>query len=722
MSNIVWIGPRESDIRYTGDFFKKSITLYGDNLNSNEAFCATKNFRINHNNITPEQTIFMNDKEMGLIDSDPDVRFMAYNPILMEECDPRVQDHLLCYNKKEVLEFFNSKISFRMLSSSCVPTLKSKCIEGSKCSFKNLKNIFSQYDSFIIQSNISSGGYGTYLLDRYNEERILNTINKYETYLVSPYYKNNIPINIHAVIYDDDIVVFPASIQIMIKDKDRLLYRGADYIAYNRLEKKIKQDFEINTIKLCKKTQEKGYRGVLGIDAIIVNNEILMLEINNRFQASTVALNCALNEYGLKSIHELNYESFVQKKSSIDKNLLKKLVVNYSCFVYINESEKHYIKHVNHIMDALNKSSSVKDVLLDGYDKSCSMIEDEAYLFRVVFNTNIVDISPDKTIRIHPNIITPTKGWYYDIINKTEFIKLKISLINQGVVLSNKAKLYIKEKGGMRPGVYCSVDITVDNKYVINSPLYVKFAELSPFLIDYTGNELKLYYYGTELYSVTIDFEDKKAKTITSSGVQLNRIGLLTNDRLRIQNCSFCTFKEKHVPCKFCEVQYMEKDFGIKDILEVVKIYLEDDNLPFRHILIGGLSNDVGKEKNNILKICNYVRSKTDMPIYLMCLPPRELSDIDDYISAGVNEFGFNIEIFDRDRAKKIMPGKGSIPIEQYYSALRYAAEKTGKNGEVRSALVIGLEKKRDSSSWNRKAMRDRSGTYFICVQTYTGY
>jgi hypothetical protein len=478
----------------------------------------------------------------------------------------------------------------------------------------------------------------------------------------------------------------------MIKDGDRLLYRGADYVTYNSLDNDLKETFEANTMKLCTEIKKTGYRGVLGVDAMIVDDEILMLEVNNRFQASTVALNCALEEHGLKSVQEMNYESFTQKKPSINRDILRKLEINYSCFAFIRENNISYKKHVDHILKMAKNSPRIKDILLDGYGYEYKFIEDEAYLFRVIFNTNITSITVNKTVRLHANILAPSEKWYCDIIKKEDFIKLKIALINQGVIISENAKAYLQQNGGMRPGVYYAVDITIDGKYVVNSPLYVKFAELSPFIIDHQDDGLKLYYYGIELYSVKIDLADKIAEKMTFSGIPVSRICILATDRLRIQNCSFCTFKEHHVPCKFCEVQYAETKFSDDDILEALDMYFNNEPISFRHVLIGGLSNDIGQEKKSILKICNYIRKKYDIPIYLMCLPPKNLLDIDDYISAGVTEFGFNIEVFRRDIAKQLMPGKGSISISQYYSALKYAAEAIGKNGEVRSALIVGLE------------------------------
>lgn len=82
------------------------------------------------------------------------------------------------------------------------------------------------------------------------------------------------------------------------------------------------------------------------------------------------------------------------------------------------------------------------------------------------------------------------------------------------------------------------------------------------------------------------------------------------------------------------------------------------------------------------------------MPIYLMCLPDKNIENIKEYVKLGVNEIGYNIEVFDRKLALKYMPGKGKISLEQYRTALEEAVRLLGKKGAVRSAFIVGLESK----------------------------
>ena len=72
-------------------------------------------------------------------------------------------------------------------------------------------------------------------------------------------------------------------------------------------------------------------------------------------------------------------------------------------------------------------------------------------------------------------------------------------------------------------------------------------------------------------------------------------------------------------------------------------------------------------------------------------IPPQNINVLASYKKAGITEVAFNIEIWDRELAKKIMPGKGNISLEHYLNILEESTRLWGKNGNVRTALIVGL-------------------------------
>lgn len=684
---LVWIGPRKSDIKYAEGMFWHSVTLYGDGKENNDAFCLTKNFRINHNHITTEQTDFMVEHELELLANREDVYFMAYNPNLIYECSNKIVEKTLCLNSRELMRNLDSKISFRRMIDGKVSSLHSELIEGGECTIAKFNKVFPNAGRWIVQSDIASGGYQTFVASVKNESEVRKNLDKSQKYLVSPYYENNIPINIHAIIYEDEILLSPGSIQMMEEDHSRLLYRGADYIEYRNIDKKVRQQFENDVIYICKMVQRDGYRGVIGVDSIIVEGISYILEVNNRFQASTILLNKALEASDMPSIQELNLEAFTNKKSKlVTFESFYNLKVNYSVYTYVNNAR---VEHVNHIYKASIEEKKF-EIVEDGYCVN-QTAENDAYLYRVIFCENISSLDCEGFCRTHPNVQEPSIEWVHRIKEDKDFYLLKISLINQGVVLSEEVKEYLNSHGGMRWGVYYAVDLVLENDCIVNSPLYTKLVELSPFSVWIVGDDLQLFYYTYNICNVKIKCADPIASKFTTNNIPVKEICLVATDRLRIQHNYFCTFKENNIPCKFCEVQNIQHIFSVDDIIDAIDIYFQEPK-EFNHILIGGLSNIVGYEKENILRIVSQIRKYSLMPIYLMILPPNDIKDIDEYVEAGITEMGFNLECFDRKRASFYMPGKGKISLKQYEDALKYAVKKLGRNGAVRSALVIGLE------------------------------
>jgi hypothetical protein len=199
-------------------------------------------------------------------------------------------------------------------------------------------------------------------------------------------------------------------------------------------------------------------------------------------------------------------------------------------------------------------------------------------------------------------------------------------------------------------------------------------------------------YYGEELTDVEYDTRYPQPCPKTAGGVPLERVSFLATDRLRLQNNPYCTFPRHGIGCRFCEVTDTDQGFVPADILETIDHWFSVCPRPFRHILIGGASNEPGKERDTILAMCHRIRAYSEMPIYLMCLPPRQKSDIEEYAKAGVTEFAFNMELYDRTLALRYMPGKGRLSRERYFQALRWAVQCVGRTGAVRCSFIAGLE------------------------------
>lgn len=683
MNRIIAIGPREQDFEYTNDLFCGSITLYGSNMGKNISYSGSRQYRINHNVFSKDQEEFVENEMLKKIEEDSNIQFMSYDPNLAYDCDERIIQRTLCLNDKKLMDILDHKISFRNWANDVCRVHHSELLYGRECTYSKLQERYKTYSSFVIQANYAAGGEGTYILTAENADQVEPKLCKNEQYMVSGYEYYNIPMNIHAIVYEKDILIFPVSIQIMQVKGNKLLYQGADFAEAMQIDKDVLEEFKHYMKAICVKLQKEGFRGITGVDGMVVDGKVYILEMNNRFQGSTPLLNLALKESGLPSMQELNFDSFQNRTSDYNIDRLK---VPYSCFVYLaNENGKPYEGHKRQ----WTQEENVVEIYDDGLNYEWEMAP-FATLERVVFKTNIVSVTSDNRIILHPNIPDMSDKWYYEITNNRNLLYLKIALINQGVVLAEDAKQYLRDNGGMREGVYNAVDIFMKD-IIVNSAVRVKFTALSPFIIKMSANGLILYCFKKPVADIVIQKADVLGNQMTSSGTQVKDICLLATDRVRVQHSTNCHFKRCEIGCEFCEVENHEFSFTMQDIQEAIDLYI-DSEYEFRHFLIGGRTDTPSEEADEILKIAAYINQKGNWPIYVMCIPPRNKRILQQFFNAHVTELALNLEIWDRTLAKKWMPGKGAISRERYLEMLEFATELWGKQGAVRSSFIVGLE------------------------------
>lgn len=369
MKNLVWVGIRESEVKYS-DFIKDSISIFGNTSNSLQ---RQKNININHNNKENFTLIdeFYNKEIIKRIEKNPNIRFMYYSQIYsydnMKELG--LLNHIVCLNEQKLIEFMNNKFIIKRYLKKHIPLLNYILMKGKDIDLKNIKQKYGNND-FVVQAKDSSGGANTIILNEYNKNSI--ELNENQTYMITKYCKRNIPVNIHVLVSENNITLLPPSVQIIEILNNKLIYKGSDFIIYkqivdNNIDKKLKQYANI----VGKLMQKKGYRGIFGIDSIIYENEVYFMEINPRFQNSSTILNKALQENNLPSLQELNYNCFYNESIEI-----KHFDVNYSS--YINEN-------------GINKEFKIKPIeILDEFNEEIKY-EDSSYSYTNIYRESIVE-------------------------------------------------------------------------------------------------------------------------------------------------------------------------------------------------------------------------------------------------------------------------------------------------------------------------------------------
>ena len=677
MEKIYWVGPRESDIQDIKSIFSGSITIYGSNCGNNRSYSQSNATRINHNVHNDDCDAFIQTQLKKLICQDESVRFLFYNPFLAYDFDSEIAEHSICMNSCELLTQLHDKTRCRVMLQKTVKTIPFVSLSGIECTHNHIRDYFAS-EEYVIQEAFSSGGEGTVHIKK---TETFDFIEPQKRYLVSPYIKDCIPINTHIVISANNICFFPPSIQIVKEIEGRIFYLGADYICYASIEQKIQDNVKNSSILIGQKLQAEGYRGVLGIDFLLKDSDLYFMEVNPRFQASSQLLNKSLKAVFQYSLQELHIISFM--KPCLED--VSEFSVPFSNYVFTTSNI-----HANRISKIKN-SSEITVLQKDGFEFNQALpAQKNIYLFRCIFDTNISSISNNKLLT-HPNLYTEDITPY--IRSDYEMYKpnIKIALLNHGVTLTSQALEYAKQCGTIREAVFDAIDIVIFESLYVNVPFSCKFCTFSPFTIDLANEKFLLLFNGSYISDVEISFvPETLLNKKTNSGISFDCMINLANDRIRINPAPICIFKKQNVACKFCNLPTENSSYTIEDLKETIDYCLK--NVLFNHFLIGGGTCSTQGGWDIIIEIARYIRSKSDKKIYLMSIPPQTTEILTDLFAAGITEVAFNLEMFDRIRALQVMPGKGKITEETYFSAFDKAVELWGNTGNVRSLLIYGFD------------------------------
>lgn len=659
MSYYVWVGPRDVDC-FSDTLFSEKICYYSDS-NPQE---------IRKENIYGDTfNKFISNKMTEILSIHPCAQFIFYNPKIAYSINPSLQQHILCLNDKNLLDMLSDKIYTRYWLNRYVPVLPSTIVDSPNLLLDELETNFMVSEQYIAQKNKSSGGFGTFIISKTNHmiEDIRN--NYKELFIVSPYIKNGFSVNINAVIGSECTIFFPPSIQITEVNAQRILFHGSDYVTAQKLSSEILKKLNSYTSIILNHIKKMGYLGIIGLDFLVTETEIYFLEINPRYQASSFLINIALKEYNFPSLSQLNLSAFSNIK--ILNESIKNICINYSFYKYIFTEG---MKHPDYVRKKVNKYSSIYQIITDGWTYSTAA-ENDAYCYSMIFKTNICSISPDFQCNVYSNI-SGEENYLHRNMNTD--IGLKIALLNQGCNISEEASNYLKTKGVIKKAVFSAIDFRTDNGLPLNVPINLKFTELSPFSIQICNSELSLFYYNNNISKITIELEPDWSDKVTKSGIPYNRIAYLSTDRIRLKHESICTFKSHGKGCFFCNLPAKQLNLSMEDFDEVLDYLMFKPT--FRHILIGGGSGEPIAESKNIIILARKIRERNKtIPIYLMSLPPANPQILYQYKEAGIDEVAFNIEIWDRNLAEKLMPGKGTIPLKQYIDTLKVSTSLWGK-------------------------------------------
>ena len=577
-----------------------------------------------------------------------------------------------------------NKFLTRQWLSDYVPILQYKMQYGSNLDYHNMLQAFPGYDSFVVQAAYSCGGSGTWLLTAENHVRTLQQLDRETLYAVSPYQNSSISPNIHLVICCEGVLLLPPSIQLIEPNQHGFSYKGADFPAYRSLSGRIDKSLMNYALQIGDVLRKAGYRGICGIDFLVSDDVIYLMEINARFQSSSFLINRAMCERGYNcSVQLLHFLAF---QYPAIPTYPQNITVPYSFFHYSYEPK---LKDQLYYMWQLLQNASNVDCVDDGLDWKMRL-EPYTYLYKAVFRGHISAVSSEFKCRIHGNIGMPKDVFSPKELN-LNLERLKLMLLMHGIRLSKSAASKLIAAGGFNHEEFEAVDIVLAGHIYICVPYDTNRSELSPFSVESdAGDHYFLSYYGKYVTEVCVRQIDTHGEKTTRHGILYRDITYLSNDRLRVYQRLGCYFKDCGIGCQFCDIPKDDRQVAVDDIFEALEEYRDHPDV--RHYLIGGGSTAPDDDFETVVAISKYIRDTTGKPIYLMSLPPKNSEILKELHQAGITEVAFNLEGFDRDIARQYMPGKGAIPLSVYDAAFDVATQLWGKAGRVRTIFIVGLE------------------------------
>lgn len=295
------------------------------------------------------------------------------------------------------------------------------------------------------------------------------------------------------------------------------------------------------------------------------------------------------------------------------------------------------------------------------------------------------------------------------MVSLTDAQRLKFRLLAEGMAISPAARLRLDELRGERdltPADYASTTgliLRLEDEVWVNAPI----ADHNPSLVvtPRTGLEVisdSFVLCGGDLESAAkVCLPPLYHGRKLSTGRPANHFAFTHADRVRLAPIGGCTMR-----CKFCNIPYEDpyETKSVDDMIEVLELAFTDPLQPARHVMISGGTpspRDVPYLRTVYERILGaYPHRHVD----IMMVPVPGLLDLPRLKDLGLHELSINVELFNAEIARTLMPQKSGHGLRAYLDCIREAVRILGP-GKVRSMLLVGLEAPADTMQGVREIL-----------------
>lgn len=170
------------------------------------------------------------------------------------------------------------------------------------------------------------------------------------------------------------------------------------------------------------------------------------------------------------------------------------------------------------------------------------------------------------------------------------------------------------------------------------------------------------------------------------------------NTQLAASVYEWCSLFKTGEQCRFCVIDKSQKYPELRSvtkkanlIMKAMELVTMDDIAGIA--LNGGMTFDSGRGLELMIPLIRTIRDRfSDLEIAVEMTPPEDPAYINSFAEAGGDSLMMNLEMWDEETRKKVIPGKAKYcPREQYLRAFEEGVKILGK-GKVSTCFVVGTE------------------------------
>ena len=183
----------------------------------------------------------------------------------------------------------------------------------------------------------------------------------------------------------------------------------------------------------------------------------------------------------------------------------------------------------------------------------------------------------------------------------------------------------------------------------------------------------------------------------TADGTSYDKIAKLHGrDVLATTVVQTCVRYGEAERCRFCAIEASlaaGTTVAVKTpavLAEVARAARDLDGIS-QMVMTTGTSNGRDRGATHLARCVRAVKDAVpELAIQVQCEPPADLRTITDLYDAGARSIGIHVESMDDAVRRRWMPGKSTVPLDEYRAAWREAVRVFGRN-QVSTYLLVGL-------------------------------